>query len=114
MKQNKESKEECCEKCMARPGGSGGGFPPYCYNRSCPCHSTQEPMEWKSKLYEADLWTNYELDYDKLKHFISSQIKQAEEREQKRICGILRQIGTIENDDEMEKVIKIIINLTRQ
>jgi len=71
--------------------------------------STQEPMEWESglELVSGYKYASPQSQID-IKKYITFVIKQAEERERKRICGILRQIGTIEGDEQMEKVIKII------
>lgn len=52
------NKLNCCELCVVRPGGSGGGQP-ICYSDNCPCHTTQTTPheEWESdfeKIFVAD------------------------------------------------------------
>lgn len=63
------------------------------------------------------LFTN-EIEYDlitreyvKIKSFISQVRQKAIEDTIKKTCGVLRQIGTVKNDEEMQKVINVIKSL---
>lgn len=134
-KDNKTEEEKCCGECL-----SVNTFDHWCSFPDCPCHKgggadevkdtslERYREEYRKRFHDGDgtigdRKNNFSTEdiYSKIEDFLISKILEVRKATEQKVreeivedvCGILRQIGTVENDEQMENVMLVIKSLLK-